>query len=111
MTERVTECREEAGATTVVVLALAFALVIVGWGCGSVVAVVVAHRSAQNAADLAALAAAQHGCSAAAEVASANEAHLLVCETDGVAVSVEVGVAVPLTIRPEVRARARAGPS
>lgn len=105
------ERRDEAGATTIVVLALAFALVLVAWGAGSVVGTVVAHREAQNAADLAALAAAQDGCSIAAEVATANQVRLVSCEVEGTEVLVEVAVAVPSAMGREVHARARAGPS
>lgn len=108
--------RNEAGATTIVVLALTFALVVVAWGAASVVATVVAHRVAQNAADLAALAAAgdlahaEDGCATASVVATANRAHVVSCHADGSAVVVEVSVATPFGLGIAVRARARAGP-
>ncbi|HWU33502.1 MAG TPA: pilus assembly protein TadG-related protein, partial [Marmoricola sp.] len=72
------KARDEAGAATVFVLALVFALVAIAGGAGAVVAAVIAHRTAQNAADLAALAAAQEvvsgadGCTTASAVAKAN---------------------------------------
>lgn len=109
--------RSEAGAATIVVLALAFALVIAAWGSASVVGTIVAHRMAQNAADLAALAAAQDnakgvdGCERAAEVARANRAQLVSCVVEGRSVVVEVAVETPLAGRDPVRARARAGPA
>jgi secretion/DNA translocation related TadE-like protein len=89
---------------------LAFALVLVAWGSALVGATVVAHRAAQNAADLTALAAAGGGCSVAGEVATANRARLIDCTADGPTVSVVVAVGIPLGMHHEVRARARAGP-
>lgn len=111
------EGRDEAGAASVVVLALAFGLVLVAWGSGSVVGLVVAHRTAQNAADLAALAAAQRlsrgtdGCRTAADVAVANHAQLLTCAVTGAVVLVDVEVEAGFGTRITVHARARAGPS
>ena len=108
--------RDETGAVTIVVLALAFALVFVAGGAGSVVATVVGHRVAQNAADLAALAAAgdlalaKEGCATASVVAGANQARLVSCVADGRAVVVEVAVEISFGVGVAVRARARAGP-
>lgn len=103
--------RGEAGAASIVALALAFALVVVAWGSGSVVALVVAQRTAQNAADLTALAAAQDAaCSRAAEVAVANHARLVRCDVRGQDVTVEVVVTASFGRDTDVRARARAGP-
>ena len=106
--------RREAGAATVVVLALVFALGLIAWGAGSVVELVVAHRDAQNAADLAALAAADPrssgGCDVAARVAAANRARLVACEVDGATASVEVSVTAIVGHRVEIHGRARAGP-
>lgn len=104
--------RDQAGAANALVLVLAFALVIVAWGAGSVVAGVVAHRIAQNAADLAALAgAASSGCTQAAEVAQVNRARLVACEIEGEVVTVEVVVATTFGVRADLHARARAGPT
>lgn len=114
---RVREGRDEAGAASVVALALAGALVVVAWGVGSVVATVVAHRAAQNAADLAALAAArdlargEDGCARAAEIAAANRARLVDCVVEGANVVVEVAAEVHWGIGHQVNARARAGPT
>lgn len=106
---------EEAGVASVLVLTLACALVAIAWGAVSLVALLIAHREAQNAADLAALAAAGHvadgedGCSLAATVATANKASLVSCEVEGSTVVVEVQVRVAGRVA-EVHARARAGP-
>ncbi|GAC1385920.1 MAG: hypothetical protein NVSMB48_23800 [Marmoricola sp.] len=105
----------ESGVASVLVLTLACALVVISWGALSLVALLVAHREAQSAADLAALAAAANsadtdrGCGLAATVAAANKARLVSCQVDGttVVVDVEVRVAGRTT---EVHARARAGP-
>ena len=111
------EGRDEAGAASVVVLALAFALVIVAWGCGAVVATVVAHRAAQNAADMAALAAAQDlaraadACATAADVALANDARLVTCTMEGSVMWVDVVVEAGFGAKVAVHARARAGPA
>jgi len=97
-------------------LALACALVLVAWGAGSVVALVVAHRAAQNAADLAALAGAQavdrsqDGCTVASEIAAANKARLVGCKIEGAIVAVEVSVEATFGRSVDLRARARAGP-
>lgn len=105
----------ESGVASVLVVTLTCALVAVAWGAGSLVALLVAHREAQNAADLAALAAAENradadrGCGLAATVATANKASLLSCQVDGTTVVVEVQVRVAGRAA-EVHARARAGP-
>jgi secretion/DNA translocation related TadE-like protein len=110
--------RSEQGAATVLVVALAGLLLVVGLAVLGVGAVVVAHRGAQSAADLAALAGAQaavggdDGCAAAGSVAAANQADLTACERLGSDVLVQVS----RTVRPgfglslELTARARAGP-
>jgi len=112
----VADRRGEAGAMTIVALALTFALVTVAIGAGSVVGLIVAHRVAQNAADLASLAAAADavrgadGCSTAAEVTRANHAELTTCALDGLNVTVEVRVELGFVLGSAVSARARAGP-
>ena len=102
----------ESGVASVFVLALTCLLVAVAWAAGSVVALLVAHREAQSAADLTALAAAQDvaagGCGTVAAVATANKASLVSCSVDGTSVTVEVEIRV--AGRGLVDARARAGP-
>lgn len=111
-------CRDEAGAATVFALA-ALALVLVVGLAGSVVGgVVLAHRRAGAAADLAALAAAQGAqagrdpCAQADRVAAANGANLTGCSVDGWDATVEVRVSGPRVFgrSATLPARARAGP-
>jgi secretion/DNA translocation related TadE-like protein len=109
---------EERGAATVVVMAGVGLLMVVALGIGGAEGLLLAHRRAQAAADLAALAGAGarasggDPCAAAAAVASANEAELRSCAV--VPVGVDVVVAVPgpqlLGRSPMLTARARAGP-
>ncbi len=111
---------EERGAATVLVVAMAGVLMLVGAAAGVVGAIVAAHRSAQSAADLAALAGAatlaehtgRDPCAAAAEVATANGALLDGCAVEGEDLVVEVTVRGPrwLGQDQDLRARARAGP-
>lgn len=110
--------RGEAGAATVVATALLGVLLLVGAALGVVAAMVHAHRQAQSAADLAALAAASalgrggDACAMADRIATANHARLDVCEVRGREVDVEVTVTGPhwLGQTEDLRARARAGP-
>lgn len=110
--------RGENGAATVVALAMLGVLVLVGAALGVVAAMVHAHRQAQSAADLAALAAASavgrggDACAMAARVAHANGARLDVCEVTGREILVEVTVSGPrwLGQTEDLRAQARAGP-
>lgn len=107
---------EERGSATVyavalmaVVLSVAAAL---AWAGGAVVA----HRRAQAAADLAALAGASHpesGCARAEAVADANGASLLHCRAAGGHVWVMVEVIGPQMVGrvPRLAARAHAGPA
>lgn len=110
--------RDERGVGTVlgltmIALLTMFALVVAG-----VTTLVDAHRRAQAAADLAALAGAQgraagrDPCAAAAQVAGRNDARLTSCRLDGTDVLVEVAVSAPrsLGLRDPLPARARAGP-
>jgi secretion/DNA translocation related TadE-like protein len=105
----------ERGSATVWVVALAGVLAAIG-----VAAVLVGAPAPPPAADLAALAAAEHAvrgdpgaCAAAGEVAGANGARLTAC-TVGDGAVVEVAVAVPVRLGPlgvsRAGARARAGP-
>ena len=109
---------DDAGAITLFVVALAGLLLLLGSALGVVAAMVVAHRSAQAAADLAALAAAtalQRGrdpCVAADDVATGNGASLTSCVVSGHDVLVDVSVDGPRWLGQEgdLVGRARAGP-
>lgn len=111
--------REERGAATLIVLALSGLLMFVGLALAGVAAIVLAQRSAQAAADLAALAGAVAGasgvdpCGEAEAIATANGATLIDCRLVGRAVTVEVMVAGPRMVdrRYDVTAEARAGPA
>ncbi|MFB9765365.1 Rv3654c family TadE-like protein [Nocardioides kongjuensis] len=112
------------GAATVLAVAAAVVLLLVGAATGVVGAIVVAHRRAQAAADLAALAGAtslagagaghpgRDPCAAAAEVATANGASLVTCVVEGSDVVVEVRVSGPRWLGQDrdLAAAARAGP-
>ena len=110
--------RDERGSGTLLVMAFLSLLLLVGSALGVVAAMVGAHRIAQSAADLAALAAAvdlQEGadaCAAASRIAGANHARLSSCTVQGEEVVVVVTVAGPrwLGQTSDLSARARAGP-
>lgn len=109
---------EERGAATLVVLAFGGLLLFVGLALAGVAAIVLTQRSAQAAADLAALAGASaagsgaDACAVAAEIAEANGAALATCELAGPVVTVDVRVDGPRLAgrRYDVTAQARAGP-
>lgn len=111
--------RGERGAATILVTACLGVLLLVGCALAVVAAMVTAHRAAQAAADLAALAgatAAQRGddpCSAAAAVAAANGARLAGCSAVAGDVTVRVTVPGPRWLgQPhDLAAEARAGPA
>lgn len=111
--------REERGAATVLVLAFLGLLLFVGAALGVVGALVRAHRAAQSAADLAALAGAaalargEDPCAAAASVAAANGAVVTACMPDGLEVRVTAEVGGPrwLGQSADLTAEARAGPT
>lgn len=85
------------GSATVIVVALIAVLWFVAAAATAVLVAVSARHRAQAAADLAALAAASSGsCAAAPAVATANDAHLTRCTTDGSAWVVEVDVVARL---------------
>ena len=109
---RARRLRDDRGVGTVLAVALAGVLLLVGVALAEVTGLVVEHRRAQAAADLAALAAAGGDCSAAAPVAEANGARLVACTPTGHDVVVEVSVAVDGWLGPDATlgARARAGP-
>ncbi len=107
------------GAATVVAIAFLGVLLLVGMALAVVAAMVVAHRTAQGAADLAALAGAQEavvggdGCARAAVVAEANGARLVACRVSGAEVRVRVEVDGPRVLgrADDFAAEARAGPA
>jgi secretion/DNA translocation related TadE-like protein len=114
----VTARRGEAGAATLLAVSLAGVLLLVGAALAVVGAMVAAHRQAQAAADLAALAgatAAARGdgpCQSARVVARLNDATVVACAVDGSDVTVQVRVPGPhwLGQAADLEARARAGP-
>ena len=110
---------DDRGAATVFATAVLGVLVAVAAGLGLVTAVVVHHRMAQSAADLAALAGAgavargEDACAEAGAVAAANDASLVDCRADGAReVWVQVQVTGPHWLGQGVdpTAEARAGP-
>ena len=113
-----TRGRGERGAASVLTVAVLGLLLLVGAALAVVAAMVAAHRTAQAAADLAALAgAAAHqdgadACGTAAGVAADNGATLTGCTVDGRDVLVEVEVTGPrwLGQTGDLSASARAGP-
>ena len=88
--------RDDQGAGSVLALAMVGLLVVVTCLAGVAVAVVATHRTAQTAADLAALAGAGElqlggsACGRAAEVARSNRSVLRRCRVAGTRVGVEV---------------------
>jgi secretion/DNA translocation related TadE-like protein len=109
--------RDERGAAVVVAISLVAVLVFVAVISVGTVGIVLAHRRAQAAADLAALAAAgalQGGgdpCAAAATIAGRHGAAVTRCMVDGLTVVVATAVELPPALGGgEVPARARAGP-
>jgi secretion/DNA translocation related TadE-like protein len=110
--------RPERGAATVLVVAVGGLLLAIGLAVAGVTSVVVAHREAQSAADLAALAGAQAevggdgGCAVADAVARANHARLIGCAVRGSDVLVQVSTSVRpgFGLRFDLAASARAGP-
>lgn len=109
--------RDERGVATVVAIGLVGVLVLVAGACAAVTVLVLSHRRAQVAADLAALAGAaalQRGadpCAAAATIAQRQDARLSRCDVDGADVVVVTGVRVVRALGgTELPARARAGP-
>ena len=112
--------RGDLGSATVLVLALAAVLALVGATTACLAAVAVARHRAGSAADLAALAAADRAregqpiaCAAAARVAEAAAARLERCVLTGDIVDVSVAVHPPGAIGSwgVARSDSRAGPS
>lgn len=110
--------RDERGAVTLFAVSCLAVLLLVGAALGVVVAMVHAHRTAQSAADLAALAVAgavgEGGdpCGRGAEVATANGGRLDACTVRGREAVVQVTVTGPrwLGQAADLTAEARAGP-
>jgi secretion/DNA translocation related TadE-like protein len=113
-----TQQHDERGSATVLVVTLAGVLVLLGAALAVATAMVVAHRSAQSAADLAALAGARgvasgdDGCAVASRVAADNGARVTACAVVGRVVDVSVDVRGPhwLGQTGDLAARSRAGP-
>ncbi|MFC4783232.1 Rv3654c family TadE-like protein [Nocardioides sp. MAHUQ-72] len=111
--------RSDRGSVSVVVVACLGVLLLLGAALGVVAAMVRAHRQAQSAADLTALAVAGavlgggDPCSAGAGIATANGARLVACEVVGHDVLVRVEVDGPhwLGQQGDLVAVARAGPA
>jgi secretion/DNA translocation related TadE-like protein len=116
----VTVKEEEVGSATVWVVALTGLLALIAGGLAAGVSLVVTHRQAQNAADLAALAGAaaqqsgESGCGRAAEAAQRNGAELAGCTVEGsgvVRVTVSKAAPAVLSRLPPLIGTARAGPA
>ena len=109
----------ERGAATLIVLALSGMLMFVGLALTGVAAIVLTQRSAQAAADLAALAGASaavagaDACAVAGDIAAANGAVLAQCEVSATVVTIAVHLDGPRLAdrRYGVTAQARAGPA
>jgi secretion/DNA translocation related TadE-like protein len=109
----------ERGSATLFAVALIGLLLLVGAALGVVGAMIHAHRVAQSAADLAALAGAEargsgrDPCAASAAIAQANGASLDSCAVEGFEVRLQVTVTGPrwLGQHHDLSAQARAGPS
>lgn len=87
--------REDHGVGTVLGMALGLVLLASGTVVGGLVAIRVGHQQAAVAADLAALAAAAHGCAEADRVARAQGALTVACRTDGIDAVVTVAMPAP----------------
>jgi secretion/DNA translocation related TadE-like protein len=108
----------ERGSVTLLVVAMAGVLLLIAAALGVVSAMVVAHRVAQSAADLAALAGARSlaegsdACAAAGRIAEANGARLTSCQVSGSDVTVEVAAPGPAWLgrSSDLSGRSRAAP-
>lgn len=87
--------REDRGVGTVLGMALGLVLIASGAVIGGLVAITVGHQRASVAADLAALAAAAHGCADAERVALAQGALTVACRTEGADAFVTVAMPAP----------------
>lgn len=86
---------EDRGVGTVLGMALGLVLIASGAVIGGLVAITVGHQRASVAADLAALAAAAHGCADAERVALAQGALTVACRTEGMDAFVTVAMPAP----------------
>lgn len=109
--------RDERGVAVVALLGLVAVLVLVAAVSAGTVAIVLAHRRAEVAADLGSLAGAtalQGGaepCAAAGRIVARHGATMTTCVTQGLVVSVTTAVPLPASLGGAgVSARARAGP-
>lgn len=110
---------DERGSASLLVVALTGVILLLGMAASFTTAAAAAHRSAQSAADLAALAGAvalQRGedpCSAAGSVAAGNDAEVSGCRVEGEDVVLEVRVDSPTFLGHgfDIRGEARAGPA
>ncbi len=118
MTATAPRHRSERGMATVATIGLVGLLTVLALVASGIVGLVDAHRRAQAAADLAALAGGgalaqgSEPCAAAAANARRNAAELVDCRISGRTVAVVVAVAAPAALAAvaDPRARARAGP-
>ena len=110
--------RDDRGSASMLVVVHLTVLLVLGCALAAVGGLLVAHRRAQAAADLAALGAAsalaegRDGCARAGELARANGATVSGCRVDGREVRLRVQVPGPRWggRRPVLSAEARAGP-
>jgi secretion/DNA translocation related TadE-like protein len=114
----VTSRRDERGVAVVLVLGMSAALVFVAAVSAGTVAIVLAHRRAQVAADLGALSAAaalQSGddtCAAATRIVARHDAVLTQCDVRGGSVVITTAVRLVAVLGGvDLHGRARAGPS
>lgn len=108
--------RTEEGAGVVLAIGVVLLLVALAVTSAGAVALIAAHRQAQSAADLAALAGAgavrsgREGCAEAERIAAANGADLTRCASASGVIEVVVDVEVGLVGAWTLSGRARAGP-
>lgn len=108
--------RDAQGAATVLGVGFVALILVVALVATGIAALVFAHRRAQSAADLAALAAAsgyQRGvapCGEAQRIAAANRGRLVSCVLDGPVATVEIECSVVLGGTFRLHGRAKAGP-
>lgn len=108
--------RDERGVATIFGIGLLAVVAVVAMAAVGAGAIVLTHRRAESAADLAALAAAagyQRGvspCAEARQVAAANDATVVGCVMDGPVATVSVECTVVIGHTFEMTGRARAGP-
>ena len=109
---------DERGAAVVIAIALIAVLVFVAAICVGSIGIVLAHRRAQAAADLASLAGAgalqrvDDPCVSAIAIAERHDAAITDCVVEGSTVVVTTAITLPLALTGrQVAARARAGPT